>query len=258
LVETHTRFMQIHKQLVSRLELGNGNRIAHPISPPLATSYLVAVPMDAGARLTTSYDLLEMILLELPSFTLLFAKRVSRFFRFVITTSKKIQAKLFLVSSPDTLDPAATIVNTLITQPTILASLPIWFDPQERRLAYCHRTGRQRVYCRAVTVQVEEEGGVPFLRMELTHNIMLDAHEDWKTRVLQAGSWKEMYLSQPCRRLEWYIIRKPDAAFGMSRASRRNTERREDESYYGIVHGKRNLDSLLDGLAESTVIASQA
>jgi hypothetical protein len=83
------------------------------------------VPMDARARLTTSYDLLEMILLELPSFTLLFAKRVLRFFRFVITTSKKIQAKLFLVSSPDTLDPAATIVNTLITQPTILASLPI-------------------------------------------------------------------------------------------------------------------------------------
>ncbi|KAK4952802.1 hypothetical protein LTR10_009610 [Elasticomyces elasticus] len=55
----------------------------------------IELTSSAGRRLTDTYELLEMILLNLPMDTLLFSQRVSRNFCSMIANSKVLQQKLF-------------------------------------------------------------------------------------------------------------------------------------------------------------------
>lgn len=272
LANTHTRLLRLHEEVCRNLSLTDNDRItSRNKSSRVANPAPVAQPshkssMDAGPRLIGTYDLLEMILEEVPNDTILSAQRVTQQFRYVITTSARLQSKLFFHQGSSDPDPSVTTLNPLVSQANILASLPIWFDPEIPRLAYCSRPGRKRLYCRKLSVRVDEDGGAPFIRLELTYDrpndpepeYSLAQNDNQKLRLLEKGTWKEMYLSQPCREIRWYArVPSNDNASAIARRTRVQSQG-ITWSFYGRVEGKGNLDGLLEELADSAAIAVDA
>ena len=74
----------------------------------IASAGLLTMPIgpypqfNAGQRLTNTSELVEMILLELPSQDILFAQRVNSHFRSIIARSHPLQVRLFLATQPAT------------------------------------------------------------------------------------------------------------------------------------------------------------
>ncbi|KAK6442800.1 hypothetical protein LTR95_000959 [Oleoguttula sp. CCFEE 5521] len=83
---------------------------------------------NAGRRLIGTDELLEVILLQLPSESILFAQRTERQFRSVIAKSRPLQHWLFLIASPFKTPFKRIILNPIITKKKILQHIPLYFD----------------------------------------------------------------------------------------------------------------------------------
>lgn len=86
LANTHTRLLRLREQICSNLSLTNNDQTSSRIRfPRTANPATFARPwymssLDAGPRLVGTYDLLEMVLGEVPNDTMLSAQRVSQQF----------------------------------------------------------------------------------------------------------------------------------------------------------------------------------
>lgn len=205
--------------------------------------------LDAGYRLCATYDLLELCLLELPFEDVLTVSSVSRSFKHVVDTSRKLKSKLFLLPLVDDLSDYGPQINPIFAYSNIQLALPLFWDDTERRLAYCFRRGRIRLYCRAIS----EVPGM--LRMELSseeppHDSCLDVDvRKHRMRILEKGSWKDMYLSKQACKIEWQARL---TAVAEQRNRRMYIDpQRSERVFSGHVLGGTTMDHLLDALASS-------
>jgi hypothetical protein len=209
--------------------------------------------MDAGCRLVRTYELLELCLLNLPNKDILLSQLVSKGFESVIKTSLQLQRKLFF-----TLEPAAgvgseTRLNPIFTHGTLRIAIPLFFDHREKRLTCCYRDGRTRLYCRSMRatkvlvhmdLSSEEPIGDPGLTCEkATH----------QRRILEQGSWKQMYLSQPICSINWRVQFTHPIELGC-KGSYISSREITYNGCYGTTQGECTLGALLRGLEYSSVI----
>jgi hypothetical protein len=209
--------------------------------------------MDAGYRLVRTYELLELCLLKLPNKDILLSQLVSKVFESVIKTSLQLQRKLFF-----TLDPAAeggseTRLNPIFTHGTLRIAIPLFFDHGEKRLTCCYRYGRTRLYCRSM------KATKTLVHMDLSSEEPISDPDSTcekvthQRRILDQGSWKRMYLSQPICSISWRVQFTHPIELGC-KGSYISSREITYTGCYGTLQGECTLDTLLDSLACSSVI----
>lgn len=209
----------------------------------LAGTYL---QFNAGPRLVNISELLEMILLELPSEHLLFAQRTSRQFRKVIAQSRPLQQRLFLDTLSTDAILASTILNPIITKEQTLPHVPLYFDKNTLAMAYCHGDGRERVYCTSAAVERDQTSKKEWIDLRLTNKFFPTTSNFWSCEARQgpfgAGSWKQMCLSQPPCEVRWHleIMDERDRRFG--------------HRFSGTFFGESTMDVCLEAFAASVVV----
>lgn len=207
--------------------------------------------LDAGRRLVKTYELLELCLLNLPNGDILLAQRVNKQFKSVIDSSSQLQRKLFFAIDPTAGIDWRTEINPMFALETVQNAIPLFFDHKEKRLAYCHREGRTRLYCRSIKATTAR------VYMDLTPKRSVG--DSWspfeeiahRTRILEKGSWKRMFLAQPSCDIHWHVRLTECRGSGRNITSQTITY----SGYSGIVKydGRKTLDVLMDALANSTV-----
>ena len=245
---THTLNMlldvqrQISARMAASTEQPLDERSANP-DPKSQTMPNGPYPQfNAGQRLTSTFELLESILLELPNKDVLFAQRVSRWFRSVVAGSCSLQLRLFLTSPSDISAPKNVILNPILTDGNILPHIPLYFDDKALKLAYCHRGDRKRVYCSTATVVQDDVTGQEWVHLTLSNHRSSPSFgwfEETRQHPIGAGSWKQMCLSQPPCDIKWRLSIVEDHL---------------EHRYSGMCVGTSTMDKLLDALAESAVV----
>lgn len=222
---------------------------SRPHSEPLIPEKRSGLSLDAGRRLVQTYELLELCLLNLPNEDILLAQRVNKQFKSTIENSSQLQKKLFFAMDPTAGIDRRTKINPMFALKNVQNAIPLFFDHKEKRLAYCYRDGRTRLYCcsiKATTAWVnmdltpEQPAGDPWSPFQET------AH---RMRMLEKGSWRRMHLAQPSCTISWRVQ--------LSEHRRRDgcivSEKVTYSGYSGMVKGEKTLDTLLDALANSWV-----
>lgn len=207
--------------------------------------------LDAGRRLSNTSELLELCLLNLSNEDILFAQRVNKQFCSVIEKSSHLQRKLFFVPDPTAGMDFRTTLNPMFSNENIRLALPLFFDHREKRLAFCYRDGRTRLYCQSITattmwIYMTLSSQMPALSRDLIFE-----DREHQTRLLGKGSWKRMYVSQPTCSVSW-------CAHVTCPAEQRSKSIYHvppeiQKTYRGTVADKETMNTLLDGLAESLV-----
>ncbi|KAK4905119.1 hypothetical protein LTR49_025547 [Elasticomyces elasticus] len=197
-----------------------------------------ALRFDAGSCLTSTFELLEMLLRELPNETILIFQRVNNQFKSVVAGSCPLQHKLFFETGPLGSSPADLVLNPVSTKKSVLYCLPNYGNDKNTRSAYCIRAGRRRVYYQSMTISREENTGQAYINLDL-------AEGGFDTLLLRpppqregVGSWKRMYITQP-------------SCDVMLRATMMEGKKRTCHTYIGTVTGKHTLDDLLEGLSQA-------
>ena len=155
---------------------------------------------NSGKRLINAPELLEMVLLELPSEDVLVFQRVNRAFRSVIAGSQPLQSHLFFTTNCTPIFPNSALLNPIIAQESTLNRIPLYFDENKCTLAYCPGGGRTRVYCKTITISRDEGTGQKSINMVLDNlgfAFRVDGFGRERPASLGPGSWRRMYLSQP-------------------------------------------------------------
>ncbi|KAK5683581.1 hypothetical protein LTS10_005114 [Elasticomyces elasticus] len=160
---------------------------------------------SAGRRLTDTYELLEMILLNLPMDTLLFSQRVSRNFCSVIANSKVLQQKLFFAPLPAGCLDQEYRVNSILSR---VSQLPLYYCPAAKGLRYSGSSERLSIYLTKPTSKsytLSDAGPGNDTRRATTPAISwtwLTSHCTYTTKeaVVVNGSWRRMLLTQPSRK----------------------------------------------------------
>jgi hypothetical protein len=209
---------------------------------------------DAGHRLVWIFEMLELCLLHLANEEILSAQRVSKRFASVITSSSKLQKKLFFTADPAiTGADVKTRLNPIFTNKLIQIGIPLFFDNMEKRLTRHYRDGHTRLYCQSMTttkvlVHMDLSPEKPVSGLSLT-----TAEIDRRTRILDEGSWRRMYLSQPSCHLSWRI---EWTELHELRSKCVYTPHRVPTfcGFLGTIQGESTLGALLDSLAKSSVI----
>lgn len=172
---------------------------------------------NAGQRLVDTFELLEMILLLLPSVDVLLAQRTNRQFRSVVTRSGPLQLRLFLTTQPTTSASNSILLNPILTYDKVLQHIPLYFDEKALALAYCHREGRKRVYCTMATTATDEITREERVELQLTDThapFSVTRFGEIRTTPFGAGSWKWMCLSQPPCPIKWRLsLSIPDSSY---------------------------------------------
>ena len=198
---------------------------------------------DAGLRLTNTSELLEVILLELPSENLLSAQRISRQFRSIIVGSHLLQLRLFLTTQPTTSISKDIILNPIITKEQSLPHIPLYFDDKRMTMAYCHREGRKRVYCKTAAIGKDDVTRQEWVDLHHTNSFIPRTGWGFPSEARQgpfdAGSWKQMCLCQPPCEVKWRLTIVED-----------NTEHR----YSGTVASESTMDAFLEAFAAAVVV----
>ncbi|KAK5745764.1 hypothetical protein LTR17_001266 [Elasticomyces elasticus] len=168
--------------------------------------------LSAGARTSGITELLEQILLDddLSMQDVLLAQRTSRHFLLVITGSKPLQQKLFLAPQDARHAHGNTLINPLLNQALVRRRLPFFIRRLPVPVVEAQGHESQRLSPRIAT---QSAGDVRRHRKEEESQAMgddnvyitLDLVSPYGVREtttadyspLAAGSWSQMYLSQP-------------------------------------------------------------
>ncbi|KAK3625020.1 hypothetical protein LTR56_020664 [Elasticomyces elasticus] len=173
---------------------------------------------NAGIRLTDTYELLEMILLQLPMDTLLFAQRVNKLFQSKITNSKLLQQKLFFAPLPASAAGQEPQVNPLLSNATRLS---LYYCPATSRVRYCDGPDRYSTHLlRPKIGRFSDHMPGPGPSGQEAKTTIFDVQwvlvlndEPAATRSVKAvmahnGSWRRMLLTQPAC-ICGLVLRKP-------------------------------------------------
>lgn len=212
--------------------------------------------LDAGRRVVETYELLELCLLHLANEDILLAQSVSKRFKSIINTSSRLRKKLFFAPTPTIarVHSRAT-VNPIFTQPNVQSAIPLFFDHEKKRLTGVYHHGCTRLYCRSVSttkilvhMDLSSENTVCSSCLDL-------AETSHRTRILDVGSWRHMYLSQPSCLLSWRV----ELTGRVELRNRSIYTSPQDANlvyhgFLGAVRSESTLGDLLGGLTESSVV----
>lgn len=124
---------------------------------------------------------------------------------------------------------------------TIQLAMPLFFDDEEKRLAYCF----QALVAEATQVCMKFSSDKPYGDKCMTFN-----EWDHRTRMLEKGSWKNMYMSQPSCAVKWNVT--ISRVIGQKgRRMRLEISQYTEDNFSGFVYCERTINTLLDGLAEA-------
>ncbi|KAK3615949.1 hypothetical protein LTR56_026285 [Elasticomyces elasticus] len=197
--------------------------------------------LDAGSRLTNTFELLEMLLIELPNDAVLIALCVKRQAKFLIAKCHQLQHKLFFEDDPLSSPPADIILNLVLKKESVLYCLPIYCDKQNFSLAYCYKPGRRRLFCQSMKLSKDQDTGQARIDLDFAES-GLDVICRRLPEREGVGSWKRMYITQPfCDVILHATIKRGN--------------RHTDPTNSGTLTGERTLDALLEGLAQARYIA---
>ncbi|KAK5695591.1 hypothetical protein LTR17_024555 [Elasticomyces elasticus] len=184
-----------------------------------------ALRFDAGSRLTGTFELLEMLLRELPNETVLIFQRVNNQFKSIVAESCPLQHKLFYETGPLALSPTNLILNPVLTKgsPTateldVNACIASEWQCQERET--WDKRGSTWTLPKADSI--------------LSFYVYLSEKESGRGK-------KRMYITQP-------------SCDVMLRATIKEGKTPTCHTYVGSVTGKRTLDDLLEGLARAKLV----
>jgi hypothetical protein len=209
--------------------------------------------MDAGNRVLRTYELLELCLLNLPNKDILLSQLVNKVFESVIKTSLQLQRKLFFKIDPAAGVGSETRLNPIFAHDTLRIAVPLFFDHKEKRLTCYYGDGRTRLYCRSmratkVLVHMDLSSEEPIGDPGLTRGKV--AHQ---RRILEQGSWKRMYLSQPICSISWRVQFTQPTELGC-KGSYISSREITYNGCYGTPQGECTFGALLRGLEYSSVI----
>lgn len=216
------------------------------IETALQSTATLPSTLDAGSRVIKTFELLEKILLLLPLQQCLLSQRISCQFKEVIHSSLPLRRKLFLTTSPAIpTTPKDIQINSLLR----CAGLPIFQDTLTHRLHYMPRHDRTRLIIHTLAILTDPQTGEVYLHMAFRPCIKVAWAEsgmfklpDRESRLMGAGSWKGMALTQPPVGVRWCV--QPSG--------------RWPSTLCGRVGKVGSVDELLDGLAESEGVAPSA
>ncbi|KAK4896100.1 hypothetical protein LTR27_005957 [Elasticomyces elasticus] len=117
----------------------------------------LSVP-NAGTRLTTTFRVLETILMNTPMETVLFAQRVNKIFRNTIAESDQLQGKLYLASRYCDHD-RLPILNPLFMKTSICHRLPFFLQTVNDRhyLVASGRDGAERLHAAVPVIETTSD-----------------------------------------------------------------------------------------------------
>ncbi|KAK5683619.1 hypothetical protein LTS10_005152 [Elasticomyces elasticus] len=171
-----------------------------------------ASTLSAGARTSGITELLEQILLDddLSMQDVLLAQRTSKHFLLVITGSKPLQQKLFLAPRDAKHAHSNILINPLLNQLSVRQRLPFFIrrlpvpvgeaqgSDSQRLLPWLaiQSTGDVRRRPKEEESQAMEKDNV-YITLDLVspYGVRETTAEDYSPLV--AGSWSQMYFSQP-------------------------------------------------------------
>ena len=212
----------------------------HPMSPQPPTT------PSAGHNLTSTFELLELILLSLPATSILLSQLVNKQFASVIATSPRLQQKLFFTpKKPKTATgDSRALLNPLVTQENVRTAIPLFFDHEAQRLSREWKQGHTRLYCHSITattvfVYLEFSDEVPSSSPVVGSSTIRPERES-RTAVLKTGSWERMFLAQPSCFFHWRV-RLTDSNDGQ-------------RNFSGIVKGVKTMAGLLEGLEREVLV----
>ncbi|KAK5746906.1 hypothetical protein LTR17_000537 [Elasticomyces elasticus] len=151
--------------------------------------------LDAGQRLTNTYELLEQILLHTDMATVFFAQRVNTSFQDTINNSRVLQQKLFFAPLPANGSYQEAQLNPLLVKKEVLERLPFFYcgyGINEMQYAPRWPGERLRPDMPVITHSGTDEDAADGMDWELSVWSGLEI-----TEVLGAGSWRRMLLTQP-------------------------------------------------------------
>ncbi|KAK5683609.1 hypothetical protein LTS10_005142 [Elasticomyces elasticus] len=197
--------------------------------------------LDAGSRLTNTFELLEQVLLNVDMETAFFAQRVNRSFNSTIQNSRLLQQKLYFLPAEDD---GLPVLNPLLVKKSVMDKLPLW-RLSSGRLAYCD--GYRRV---AVSVEqpqmVKSYDPVPSFLVAWRMSAIYEYLSQGEERIaLGPGSWRRMYLTQrTC--MTHCTVTKIVKMVGTTKADMNNTS----EVGNFRIDANRTMDKILEALAE--------
>ncbi|KAK3619157.1 hypothetical protein LTR56_024212 [Elasticomyces elasticus] len=154
---------------------------------------------SAGHRLTSVFELLEQVLLEMDMKDVLLAQRVNTSFASTIANSKPLQQALFFMplDHPDN----TPIPNTLLFEQSVPQRLPLFLNgSDEKRIAGHCEDGGDRLVMEGYKSGMSKNNDETWQKyVHLTMHLMSDPGQkpDGDCSILPSGSWERMYLSQP-------------------------------------------------------------
>ncbi|KAK5683618.1 hypothetical protein LTS10_005151 [Elasticomyces elasticus] len=162
---------------------------------------------DAGERLTGTFELLEKILLDpnLDMETVFWTQGVNRVFNTTIKNSRYLQQKLFL--EPQQASQQGSVINPLLMKASVCGRLPFFLQRAPDRIVGSGDQGNQRLVsrlfmqssksCASVRERAAMKGHGTWLSLCLTLGTVIQGRRSPDYDILDAGSWQQMYLTQP-------------------------------------------------------------
>ncbi|KAK5713984.1 hypothetical protein LTR15_010890 [Elasticomyces elasticus] len=206
--------------------------------------------LDAGSRLTNTFELLEQVLLHTDMETIFFAQHVNGAFKTTIKNSRQLQQKLYFIAGEAEGQP---LLNPLLVKKSVMERLPLSFTSRsvaadaECQLVYSYGPGR-----RALTIQPPASTLDDTMNVSWPMRLYIDFDGKSTTEgaksALGAGSWRRMYLTrQPCKiRCDismWFL----PVSSNWFRGAWKGFE----------VEGQQSMDRLLEELAACSLVERQ-
>ena len=190
-------------------------------------------PLDAGTRLTATFELLEQVLLHVPMETVLFSQRVSQCFRSTIKNSRALQQKLFLapVSAKHTNDMPQ--LNPLLTKISVASRLPLFLRSTglSSFITYHGSNRESPLRTKAIWTNRDSDAGY-LIRWQLQQSSRY-AFGAKAPVVFGAGSWRDMCLTQPPCMALLEVVDQNQFALGIATVSTEYTM----DKILDVLHG---------------------
>ncbi|KAK5713976.1 hypothetical protein LTR15_010882 [Elasticomyces elasticus] len=162
---------------------------------------------DAGGHLTGTFELLEEILLDpdLNMETVFWAQGVNIVFNTTIKNSRCLQQKLFL--EPQQAGLESPVINPLLMKASVGGRLPFFLQRAPDRIVGSGGQGNQRLVsmffmqssrsCASIRERAAMKAHGTWLSLCLTLGTGIQGRISPDYNILDAGSWRQMYLTQP-------------------------------------------------------------
>ena len=147
------------------------------------------IQAESTGRVLGTPELLEAILLRLPTQDLLLSQRVNKQFKDTITQSMRLQQALFLAPAPVSVSGTEAIINPLLVL-SKLRRIRFTRDGQDAQIRYFRHFG-PNPFVREAAIRDQPSS----IFLQLTPDRVKNMSEQME--IYRSGSYERMFLNQP-------------------------------------------------------------